>query len=123
MTTEQPTPPASATTALLSATEPHAVRWAQRDVRSRFATEYSPLYLQKMQAAAFLSLSESMFEKLVQMGEVPNGRKLSAGRTGWLVEELEAWGKALPVSDFLPPVGSGYGRAGKAGDVAAAKHG
>ena len=28
-------------TALLSGTEPHAVRWAQRDVRSRFDTEYS----------------------------------------------------------------------------------
>lgn len=81
-----------------------------------------PLYLQKLQAAAFLSLSESMFEKLVQQGEIPKGRKLSAGRTGWLVEELETWGKALPVSDFLPPPGSGYGRAGKpAGNATASK--
>lgn len=42
MNTEQPTPPAVVlSTALLSATEPHAVRWAQRDIRSRFDTEYS----------------------------------------------------------------------------------
>ena len=72
-----------------------------------------PLYLAKPQAAAFLSISESMLEVLVSKGEAPKPRKLSAGRVGWLVEDLIAWGKARPVSDLMPPPDSGYGRAGK----------
>jgi predicted DNA-binding transcriptional regulator AlpA len=76
--------------------------------------QIKPLYLAHAQAAAFLSLSESMLDKMVARGDLPRPRKLSAGRSAWLVEELEAWGKALPVSDLLPPVNSGYGRAGKA---------
>lgn len=76
--------------------------------------QIKPLYLARTQAASFLSLSESMLDKLVAQGNAPKPRKLSAGRAAWLVEELEAWGKSLPVSDLLPPVNSGYGRAGKA---------
>ena len=72
-----------------------------------------PLYLASAQAASFLSLSESMLIKLVAQGSLPKPRKLSTGRSAWLVEELEAWGKSLPVSDLLPPPGCGYGRAGK----------
>lgn len=75
--------------------------------------QIKPLYLTRTQAASFLSLSESMLDKLVAQGNAPKPRKLSAGRAAWLVEELEAWGKSLPVSDLLPPVNSGYGRAGK----------
>ena len=76
--------------------------------------QLKPLYLARTQAATFLSLSESMLEKLVSQGTLPQPRKLSAGRSAWLVEELETWGRNLPVSDILPPVNSGYGRAGKA---------
>ena len=72
-----------------------------------------PLYLAKSQAAAYLSISESMLEKLSAKGEAPKPRKLSAGRSAWLVDELEAWGRERPVSDLLPPENSGYGRAGK----------
>lgn len=72
-----------------------------------------PLYLASAQAASFLSLSESMLIKLVAQGSLPKPRKLSAGRSAWLVEELEAWGKSLPVSDLLPPANCGHGRAGK----------
>lgn len=75
--------------------------------------QLKPLYLARAQAASFLSLSESMLDKLVAQGDLPRPRKLSAGRAAWLVEELEAWGKSLPVSDLLPPVNSGYGRGGK----------
>lgn len=74
--------------------------------------QIKPLYLARPQAAAFLSLSESMLDNLVARGEVPKPRKLSNGRSAWLVEELETWGRARPVSDLLPPAGSGYGRAG-----------
>jgi prophage regulatory protein len=75
--------------------------------------QIKPFYLPKEQAAAFLSLSESTLESLVARGEAPKPRKVSAKRSAWLVEELEAWGRARPVSDLLPPVNSGHGRAGK----------
>lgn len=74
--------------------------------------QLKPLYLARAEAAAFLSLSASMLDKLVAQGNAPKPRKLSAGRSAWLVEELEAWGRSLPVSDLLPPENSGYGRAG-----------
>lgn len=72
-----------------------------------------PLYLARTEAAAFLSISDSMLEKLVAQGDAPKPRKISAGRSAWLVDELEAWGRARPVSDLAPPPDSGYGRAGK----------
>lgn len=72
-----------------------------------------PLYLAREHAASFLSISESQLDKLVAHGDAPKPRKLSAGRSAWLTEELEAWGRGRPVSDLLPPKGSGYGRAGK----------
>jgi predicted DNA-binding transcriptional regulator AlpA len=75
--------------------------------------QIKPLYLARSAAASFLSLSESMLDKLVAQGSLPRPRKISAGRSAWLVEELETWGKSLPVSDLLPPANSGYGRAGK----------
>lgn len=69
-----------------------------------------PLYLDRVQAAAYLSLSESTLENLVAKGDAPKPRKLSKGRSGWLVDELETWGRARPVSDLLPPVNSSSGR-------------
>lgn len=66
-----------------------------------------PLYLARGEAAAFLSISEAQLERLVASGDMPKPRKLSAGRTAWLVEELRAWGIARPVSDLLPPVNAG----------------
>lgn len=71
-----------------------------------------PLYLARPDAAAFLAVSESTLDNLVARGDAPKPRKLSPGRTAWLVEDLEAWGRERPLSDLLPPVNSGYGRAG-----------
>lgn len=71
-----------------------------------------PLYLARSDAAAFLAISESLLDNLVARGEAPKPRKLSKGRTAWLVEELENWGRERPESDLLPPVNCGYGRAG-----------
>lgn len=71
-----------------------------------------PLYLARPDAAAFLAISESTLDNLVARGDLPKPRKLSAGRTAWLVEDLENWGRERPESDLLPPKNSGYGRAG-----------
>lgn len=72
-----------------------------------------PLFLARTEAAKYLSISESMLDKLVQQGDAPKPRKLSAGRAAWLVEELDSWGRARPVSDLLSPINCGYGRAGR----------
>lgn len=72
-----------------------------------------PMYLSREEAAKFLAISTSTFEGLVAKGEAPKPRRVSAARVGWLVEELEAWGRARPHSDMLPAPDSGYGRAGK----------
>ena len=69
-----------------------------------------PLYLDRESAAAYLSISSSLLEKLVAKGAAPKPRKLSANRCAWLVEDLEQWGRERPVSDLLPARGSGYGR-------------
>lgn len=74
-----------------------------------------PLYLARPDAAAFLAISESTLDSLVARGEAPKPRKLSAGRTAWLVEDLETWGRGRPESDLLPPKNCGYGRAGTIG--------
>lgn len=73
-----------------------------------------PAFLDRTAAAAFLSISESMLYELVQRGDVPKPRKISKQRVAWLTDELDIYSKTLPVSDLLPPVGSGHGRAGKA---------
>lgn len=77
------------------------------------AIVHKPLLMARPDAAAYLSLSESMLDKLVAAGDMPPPRKLSGGRSAWLVPELDAWGTSRPVSDLLSPKDSGYGRAGK----------
>ena len=76
-----------------------------------------PLYLARPDAAAFLAISESTLDALVARGEAPKPRKVSAGRTAWLVEDLENWGRERPISDLLPPKNSGFGRAGRSVEV------
>lgn len=73
-----------------------------------------PLFLGREDAARFLAISAGTLESLVAAGDAPKPRKVSNGRrVAWLVEELEAWGRARPQSDLLPPPNSGYGCAGK----------
>lgn len=72
-----------------------------------------PLYLARPDAAAFLAISESTLDNLVARGDLPKPRKLSAGRTAWLVEDLETWGRERPESDLLPPKNCGVGRSGR----------
>lgn len=72
-----------------------------------------PLYLAREEAAKFLGIGTSTLEEMCAKGEAPGPRQVSRGRVGWLVEELEAWGRSRPKSESLPPKNSGYGRAGK----------
>lgn len=72
-----------------------------------------PIYLARPQAAAVLSVSESTLDQLVAERKAPAPRQISAGRVAWLTEELEAWARERPVSELLPPKGSGHGRAGR----------
>lgn len=58
-------------------------------------------------AAQMLALSVKTFERLVQSGDFPKPRQLSAGRVGWLVRELNEWAEAQPVSALLPPANTG----------------
>ena len=69
-----------------------------------------PLYIERAQIPAVTTLSESSWDTLVAKGEAPKPRKISANRSGWLFEEVEAWARARPVSDLLPPRNSGKGR-------------
>jgi prophage regulatory protein len=69
-----------------------------------------PMYLDLPRTAEFLALSVRTWQNLVQAGQAPKPRKLSGGRVGWLVSELEAWAESRPVSDLPPPVNAGKRR-------------
>ena len=66
-----------------------------------------PAALAKEQAAPFLSLSESTFEKLVREGSLPKPRQLADRRVAWVRSELEAWLLQRPHSQQLPPPNPG----------------
>jgi len=72
--------------------------------RDRQQLRVEPLYLDKTEAAAYLSVSVSTFEKLLREDATfPRPRALSAKRNGYLVMELRAWGETRPIADRLPP--------------------
>jgi len=53
--------------------------------------------------ALYVALSISTVQKLVREAHFPPPRKLSAGRVGFLVRELDEWLESRPVSQLLPP--------------------
>ena len=70
----------------------------------RFHSKVEPLFFDKAEAAAYLSVSISTFEKLLREDTTfPRPRALSANRNGYLVSELRGWGETRPVADRLPP--------------------
>jgi prophage regulatory protein len=72
-----------------------------------------PIAVDRKTAASFVLLSESTIDTLVRSGDFPKPRQVSPKRVVFLVRELTEWLESRPVSDILPPVNSGYGRAGK----------
>jgi prophage regulatory protein len=72
-----------------------------------------PIALDRKSAAGFVLLSESTIDNLVRVGKFPKPRQVSPNRVVFLVKELVEWMESRPVSDILPPVNCGYGRAGK----------
>ena len=87
----------------------------KRKTPQRSMIYLEPLILAKPDAAAFISVYESMVDKLVAQKRLKPPRKISSGRAGYLVADLKEFVQGLHVSDLLPPPNSGYGRAGKAG--------
>jgi len=73
-------------------------------VANRSQLRVEPLYLDKAEAAIFLAVSVSTFEKLLREDSTfPRPRALSANRNGYLVAELRGWGETRPIADRLPP--------------------
>lgn len=69
-----------------------------------------PAFLDRRDTATFLAISESTLEKLVREDDAPKPRQVSPKRVAWLVRELRAWAETRPVSDGLPPAGTGTRR-------------
>ena len=67
----------------------------------------TPRLVAKEIAAQVLSLSVKTFERLVQQGDIPKPRQISAGRVAWLVAELDEWALKRPPSQILPPENTG----------------
>jgi len=66
-----------------------------------------PLYLDRENSAAFVSLSVPTMERLVARRLFPQPRQLTDKRVGWLVRELEEWAESRPVSSNLPVANCG----------------
>jgi prophage regulatory protein len=66
-----------------------------------------PLYVSLENAADMLGVSISTVQKLVRDKELTPPRKISGGRVGYLVRELEEFAESRPVSDMLPPPNTG----------------
>lgn len=73
------------------------------------------MYLDKVAAASFLSLSVSTFEKLLREDDTfPRPRAISLHRNGYLLSELRAWGHTRPTARRLPPQNTSRRSAGSA---------
>lgn len=66
-----------------------------------------PIFADRSDVAAMVSLSESRLEAMVRAGEFPAPRQISERRVAWLVREVEAWAEARPTSAILPPPNTG----------------
>lgn len=64
-----------------------------------------PLIVDRHQAAAALSISDTLLENLVRAGELPPPLRISKGRPGWLWRELVEFSESRPVSDAAPGPG------------------
>jgi predicted DNA-binding transcriptional regulator AlpA len=81
-----------------------AVAAPKRQARARLLWD-KPGALALDDAAAYVSLSPSSWQRKVQRGEAPKPRQLDRRRVGWLVSELDDWLAGLPVSTIEPGPG------------------
>jgi len=72
-----------------------------------------PIALDREATAEFVLLSKSTMDNLIRVDQFPKPRQISPNRVVFLVRELVEWMESRPVSDILPPINTGYGRAGK----------
>ena len=66
-----------------------------------------PAAFDRKDAAAYLALSVSTFERLVRQRLAPQPRHIASHRVAWIRAELDAWLSAQPVSELLPPPNTG----------------
>jgi excisionase family DNA binding protein len=66
-----------------------------------------PAALGREDAAAYLALSLSTFERLVRECSIPQPRQLAGRRVAWIRAELDEWLLARPISVQLPPENTG----------------
>ena len=77
-----------------------------------------PAYLDRENAAGYVSLSVPTMERMVAKGEFPAARQLTNKRVGWLVRELDAWCEDRPMSTNLPVANCGLRHAQPAAGAA-----
>lgn len=65
-----------------------------------------PIFLTKVMAAEVLAISLSTLYELERNGKL-RPRKISGGRVGYLLREIEAFAESCPVSDIPPPPNTG----------------
>lgn len=82
----------------------------KKSPRHRQVISTPPIFLDRESAAAAMTLSIPTFLAEVKAGRLPQPRRLSANRVGWLWAELVESAQRLPVSDLLPPPNTGNRR-------------
>lgn len=66
-----------------------------------------PVFVDLDSAALMLAVSPSTVQQLVRDGVLSPPRKISKGRVGYLVRELEEFAESRPVSNLPPPPNTG----------------
>lgn len=74
-----------------------------------------PRLMQRLAAAAYVSVSATLFDEMVADGRMPKARQVSKGRIAWDVRELDAAVDELPTAGEATPdtwgdLGNGHHR-------------
>ncbi|WP_236066729.1 helix-turn-helix transcriptional regulator [Paraburkholderia haematera] len=67
----------------------------------------APIFLDLDAVADALALSTRGVQRLVQEGNFPKPRALSARRVAWLTEDVIEWARRRPTADMLTPPNAG----------------
>ncbi|MGZ3753554.1 MAG: helix-turn-helix transcriptional regulator [Mucilaginibacter sp.] len=66
-----------------------------------------PIMIDITGVTEFTGLSKTTICDLINKGDFPKPRKVSARGARWLVREIEEWAESRPISDILPPPNTG----------------